>query len=372
MSTMQRTRVPGVFQRGTKFVAVYRDPEGKQRKRAFATQTEAAKFKRSQEVAVEQGTFAPDTTMTLHAYYAEWIQTKTRNNTREGYAYSWKHIGKHFGPRVKLSAMSRRGIKSFYAQLVTDGVGYGAIEKAARVLSSMLTAAVDDELIRANPALGVKVPKPPVKPSADDHEDCDVRVFTDEQLTVILATVGGRHRVLLELLANTGLRISEALALEWRHLQLDGSRPHVKVRRQLERGGAVEFPKTNAGRRDVALPRALVLKLREAAGQADALVFASDAGTPLDYHNLLKRVLKPAMQEAGVSEGGFHLFRHTYASAQLRAGTAVIPLSKAMGHSKPSVTLDIYGHLMAGDEAPALDVAAIAAGGVDSAELVAA
>jgi site-specific recombinase XerC len=108
---------------------------------------------------VAQGTFAPDTAVTLHGYYAEWIETKTRTNTREGYAYSWKHISKHYGPRVKLSAISRRSVKQFYTNMVADGVGYGAIEKAGRVLSSMLSAAVDDELLRANPALGVKVPK---------------------------------------------------------------------------------------------------------------------------------------------------------------------------------------------------------------------
>jgi integrase len=195
-------------------------------------------------------------------------------------------------------------------------------------------------------------------------------VFSDEQLAVVLATVNGRHRLLCELLACTGLRISEALALEWRHLALTGDRPHVKVRRQLERGGAVEFPKTAAGRRDVALPHALVVKLRATAGQPSALVFATDAGTACDYHNLLKRVLKPAMQEAGVSEGGFHVFRHTFASMQLRAGANILALSKAMGHGKPTVTLDIYGHLMVGDEAPALDAAAVAARGVVVPELL--
>jgi integrase len=74
------------------------------------------------------------------------------------------------------------------------------------------------------------------------------------------------------------------------------------------------------------------------------------------------------LQEAGVSEG-FHLFRHTYASMQFRAGVNILALSKAMGHSKPTVTLDVYGHLMKGDEAPALDALAVASTAAEIASL---
>ena len=45
-----------------------------------------------------------------------------------------------------------------------------------------------------------------------------------------------RWRLFFRFLAATGLRISEAIALEWRHLELDGSSPHVKVRRALVKG----------------------------------------------------------------------------------------------------------------------------------------
>jgi hypothetical protein len=48
---------------------------------------------------------------------------------------------------------------------------------------------------------------------------------------------------------------------------------------------------------------------------------------------------------------------------QIRAGVNVLALSKAMGHSKPTVTLDVYAHLMNGDEAAALDALAVAKAG---------
>ena len=66
---------------------------------------------------------------------------------------------------------------------------------------------------------------------------------------------------MLRLLAATGLRVSELIALEWRHLRLDGSEPCVRVRRALVRG-RVEPPKSRHGRRDVPLDAEIVSELR--------------------------------------------------------------------------------------------------------------
>src|SRR5256885_11864109 len=62
-------------------------------------------------------------------------------------------------------------------------------------------------------------------------------------------------------LAASGLRISEAIALQWRHVRLDGSTPHVKVRGAVVRG-TLGPPKTRCSRRDVPLPAELVVELR--------------------------------------------------------------------------------------------------------------
>ena len=74
------------------------------------------------------------------------------------------------------------------------------------------------------------------------------------------------------------------------------------------------------------------------------LVFPNSVGNPGDPSNLridFDRVLA----EAGISKIRFHDLRHTAASLLLNHGVPVIVVSKMLGHSKPSVTLDIYGHL---------------------------
>ena len=168
------------------------------------------------------------------------------------------------------------------------------------------------------------------------------------------------YRLFFELLAATGLRISEAIALQRLHLQLDGSCPEVCVRRAIVKG-RIEPPKSKHGRREVRLPASLVHRLRAHLASIEdqnstTLVFANRNGDPLNPGNIRRRVLKPLVEEVNAPWAGFHAFRHTFASLHLKRGTNLLQLSRALGHHSPAFTLSRYTHLLPGDEAPPLDL----------------
>ena len=119
-------------------------------------------------------------------------------------------------------------------------------------------------LIRSNPARDVDLP---LRPTAEDSEE-QVRTMSREELATLLALIPERHRLLFRMLAATGLRISEVIALQWRHMALDGSSPHVKVRRALVKG-RIGPPKSRHGRRSVPLDAELVRALRRAHRASD-------------------------------------------------------------------------------------------------------
>ena len=178
-----------------------------------------------------------------------------------------------------------------------------------------------------------------------------MRALTREQLTVFLSVVDVRHRLFFELLAaSTGLRVSEAIALQWRHLQLDGDWPHVKIRRGIVRGH-IGPPKTKHSRRDVPLPRELVDQLRarrratEWPGDED-LVFSNRDGGALHVGNVRRRVLKPAAEEAGASWAAFHTFRHTCASMLFDRGANAVKVQRWLGHHSAAFTLSTYVHML--------------------------
>ena len=75
------------------------------------------------------------------------------------------------------------------------------------------------------------------------------------------------------------------------------------------------------------------------------LIFPSRLGAPMDQSNL-SRSYKSLIRKCGLKEIRFHDLRHTAASLTLNHGVPAIIVSKRLGHSKVSVTLDTYGHVM--------------------------
>jgi integrase len=218
---------------------------------------------------------------------------------------------------------------------------------------------VREGLIRSNPARDIDLPH---RPSIEDSSEDDRRALTREQLAVFLGVVHPRHRAFFQLLAATGLRVSEAIALQWQHLELDGSSPHVKVRRGIVRGKVGPL-KTRHSRRDVPIGHELVRVLRKHRDASewhgdDDPVFATTTGTIIAPNNLSRRVLKPAAEEAGAPWAGFHTFRHTCASLLFASGRNAVQVQRWLGHHSAAFTLATYVHLLDGDVGEPLDLAA--------------
>ena len=87
------------------------------------------------------------------------------------------------------------------------------------------------------------------------------RYLTRAELGRLLDEVAVKWRPLFELLASTGLRISEAIGLRWSDLLLDGEKPHLQVRCAIVKG-AIVAPKSRHGERLIALTPELAATLR--------------------------------------------------------------------------------------------------------------
>jgi integrase len=75
------------------------------------------------------------------------------------------------------------------------------------------------------------------------------------------------------------------------------------------------------------------------------LIFSNAMGGPLDSRNLL-RDFKNLLRDADLPMIRFHDLRHTAASLMLNHDVPVLVASRMLGHSRPSITLDMYGHLI--------------------------
>jgi len=376
---MEKTRTPGVFKRGSRYVFSYR-VDGKQRWESCRTMDEARRAKAARTTDVGRGEFEERSRITLHEYAREWIERYQgtgrrgfREETRNEYrALLDKYALSHFSARTRLTDITPRHIASFVGWLCEQTkpaattedpdrrvpLSDKTVRNALGPLKACLATARREGLIRHNPATDVALPHR----SRTEDDEARPKPFprvegvqgeTIETMELVVEHVHESHRLMFELLAATGLRRSELLALEGRHLALDIEKPHVKVRQRVRRRrgeGLVIGPlKSRHSKRDVPVSRDLADRLAARDTPQDRLVFCSTAGSVLDPDNLAGRVLAPACAAAGVEWAGFHTFRHTVASRLFAEGRNVVQVQRWLGHHSPSFTLDTYVHLLDND-----------------------
>jgi len=196
-------------------------------------------------------------------------------------------------------------------------------------------------------------------------EGQEIEVLTTEQIAAVLAKLAGHALYPIVALAlATGMRRGELLALQWGDVDLDAST--LRVERSVEEtraGLRLKPPKTKRGRRNIALPTETVAMLRAHKVQQMELRLAlgmgrPDATTPV-FTDIEGRLIKPisvthwwrrAVAANGLPRVSFHALRHTHVSTLINARVDILTISRRLGHSKASITLDVYGHLIGGSD----------------------
>ena len=219
------------------------------------------------------------------------------------------------------------------------------------VLSGLFTLACRYDAIATNPCrdvgrISVKPKRPPTALTVEDLRRLHQWLSRDEQ------SVERDLPDLVLFLTATGLRIGEALAVQWRDLDLDECTVEVRgTVLRLRAGGLIikPSPKSAAGLRILELPSWAVTMLRrrqpDDVGEDELMgqqVFPAPlAGGLRDPNNTLK-MMRQAFKHAGFAGVTSHYFRKTVATLMDDAGLSARAAADQLGHAKPSLTADIY------------------------------
>jgi integrase len=354
-------------------VAVYRR-EGHQHKETVATFAEARAIKLSRDAEALRERLGP----TLRDHALRWVSghaglgrdTVGERTRREYRRLLTAFAFQYFPPDTRLADLNREALQGFVSWLAAYRGERGRLSdrSIANVLVPLrlcLAAAAREGLLPGEPARALVLPS---RRGGNGWHFEQGRFLTRKQLRRVLAEIPDPWLPFFDLLASTGLRVSEAIALRWMDLELGGE-PCLWVRRSIV-DGVVGAPKSRFGKRCVPLDRSLARRIarhRSAETDEEDLVFPSECGTPLRPNNIRHRVLAPAVERAGLSGIGFHAFRHTCASMLIERGLSPLRLQRWMGHHSAAYTLDVYGHLIDAELAPALDLGAeLALGGSEA------
>lgn len=374
MSTqLVKTSTPGIYKRGGRYVAVYR-AHGRQRKVFARTLKEARALKAAKTTDVNRGEHRELAQETFAGYAPSWIETYTGRTARgigaDTLADYRKALERHAIPflgQLKLSEIEPRDLKALAKEIADTGVSANTVRLQLAPVKALLAEAFEEGLIRANPAAGVRIARP-----AQETEVEEVRALAPEELEQLLAELPEEWRPFYIFLAETGLRIGEAI--EARFGDVDFGAQRLNVQRQLYRG-KVRKPK-GAKTRRIPLSRELAQALWIRQGEPDELLFTSEWGKQIAASNLMRRVLKPAAVRAGLGQWattradssttgptttstttsaratraetwvGFHTFRHTAATTLFRSGWNAKQVQRFLGHSDAGFTLRVYVHLL--------------------------
>src|SRR5712692_2118065 len=347
---------------------VFIDHKGKRKAKCIGTSKRAADLvaeKIQAKISLGQFEIVEEKPILFADSATEWLKTsaavRCKPSTVEDYERAYTlHLKPVFGTKY-WQDVTREQVKRLLAEKLESGLSRSRVMGILNVLNAVLNSAVEDGHLSMNPAarLGrtIRLKKGPLK---------EIQPLTREELALFLATVQEHFPAsysLFLLLARTGLRFGEALALKWQDIDFHGG--FIEVRRSWRRK-RLSTPKSGKGRR-VDMSRQLKETLlaffetckEEAWGRGwehiPEWVFCDEGGKLLIEVTVRKYVFYPVLSRSGLRRIRIHDLRHTYASLLIQQGESLAYVKEQLGHHSIKITVDTYGHLVPGGNRQAVD-----------------
>ncbi len=369
--------------RGTswEYRIVYTDRQtSKQREKSkggFRTKREAQIAAAEEESKINHFGFAENGDEKVSKYFEDWLEVYKRPHVKPiTYSVQERNVRLNILPRwgnFRLKDLTRTEYQKWLNEL-RGHYSEGTVRRIHSIMSTAMNDAVHEFcILRQNPIQRASIPKDVDKAESIAH-------FSREQLEKFLVEVKTVHKnakyqlstqyfVLFSLLARTGLRIGEALALTWDDIDLKAG--ELKVEKTLvyplNSTPYLSTPKSKCSRRTVQLdPQTIAILKRHVINQKE-VILAYENFKPSDkklvFHqhdgrwlrtNVVRDYFKISCKRAGLPILSPHALRHTHAVHLIEAGANIKYVSERLGHASVKITADTYLHVTKKIESDAL------------------
>lgn len=291
--------------------------------------------------------------LTLNAWYEYWFNEikgdTIRYNTKRNYANDYRlHI------KPILGDMLVKDIKPIHCQNTLNSLknySQATITNVRKVMKLLFESAEENDIIIKNPI--TKNVKCISSKKTRERQPLSI----EEQKLFLQAAKNSSFYNQFAFLLQTGLRIAELIGLRWEDIDIDNRVLHVKrilVFQKSPKNWTVSETKTKAGIRDIPLTQEAIdiikcqkekmSKLPLVPLEFSGYVFLSVRGRPIQTSNY-DEAAKKICSQTGITHVSMHILRHTFATRCIEGGMQPKTLQKILGHSKISMTMDLYVHV---------------------------
>ena len=259
-------------------------------------------------------------------------------------------IDAHLNPafeHTQLRLITKDSVQNFLRLKSQSGLSWKTVMHIRTLFGTIIEAAVKDDFMADNPVRRTRLPR-----RGPVEEKTPIEM---EAVKELIENLAEPSRSIAALLARTGLRIGELLALRWQDIDLQKGLLSVN---QTVYEGHFDEPKTKRSKRRIPLgPKCveILAALKRAEATPSTLVFSARNGSPLSRRNLLNRQLKPAAKTLKLTGVNWHWFRHAHATLLDSTGAPIGTTQALLGHSSSEITRGTYIHSVPADARRAVE-----------------
>ncbi len=358
----------GLYQRNDGYwvgnISLGYDSEGKRIRKVIYGKTKKEAKEKMHQLQQDHANGLPVKTekITVDQHFQDWLRVKKGEVSKKSYdsyvgIYN-NHIKKELG-HLQLKNLDYRRINALYEKLDEKGLSKRTVAYVCMVLRSGLEDANRKGLVSNNQA----------KLAASRTQGkTEARFLNQEEMRrFVYACQDERLGSAFILALHTGLRPGEWLGLPWDAIDWKKKTLTVKQAMHADENGYpfIGKVKTTAGHRTITLPDTAINALKAQWKQqseeimaakegkwdnSDNLVFTNKQGGYLRINNVRRRDFKHVTDKAELENVNLHTLRHTHASALIYQGADIKTVSRRLGHEDVGFTLQVYGHLLPGQD----------------------
>lgn len=334
--------------------------QGEQKKISVGTRAAAEKLKKEVELELAKGNLGliEQDAPSFEELAADFLSLKKATKSNGTYlryrAIITLHLRKSFLNKP-IDTINRGDVRNEILAYHRKKVSKSSLEAMHTVISGVFNYAMDDELIKHSPSVGV------MKRLDIPKDNPEINPFGQEQFEEFLKKVKQDYHDIYLTLYYTGMRVGELLALQWSDVDLTGKK--IKINKSAKNQVIRNHTKTYMTREiDIAdTLHTLLIKLKQqdkkdrlSKGEKQGPVFHKNGR--LVAQQTLWSNLSNTCKDMGLGNRTIHDIRHTTASLLLARLVPLTYVSKLLGHSSPRITLERYSHYIPAENKGAVNV----------------